>query len=248
MAAVNNGFSAITLNWKSILKNMRIFQVYTPEGHYILNSSTQDVTIPQNYPPPLPVIVMQFVKLNIWDVTNLFLRELVKPKVMKFLLVGSIVNIRQKLPWYYDTCSKCGKRINIVPKPNHSCTAPDKISESVVIQCKDARCNNSDFRPVTMYITPINIQDDNGTIRLSLFDREAKKLFNISRRQKLFPNQINVLKNHKFVFLVDITSYNVNNYNNIYTNVKLTEDVIQSVSLNQVPLESDDVVHNVQKV
>ncbi|CAH1424229.1 unnamed protein product [Lactuca virosa] len=72
---------------------------------------------------------------------------------------------------------------------------------------------------------------------------------------------MNVLKNRKFAFLVDITSYNVNNYNNIYTVVKLTEDVsivsqlesklelmsTQSVSLNEVPLESDDVVQNVQK-
>ena len=35
---------------------------------------------------------------------------------------------------------------------------------------------------------------------------------------------MNALKNRKFVFLVDITSYNVTNYNNIYTVVKLTED------------------------
>nr|KAJ0227698.1 hypothetical protein LSAT_V11C100012210 [Lactuca sativa] len=72
---------------------------------------------------------------------------------------------------------------------------------------------------------------------------------------------MNVLNNRKFAFLVDITSYNVTNYNNIYTVVKLTEDVsivseleskpelmsVQSVSLNEVPLESDDVVQNVQK-
>ncbi|CAH1435945.1 unnamed protein product [Lactuca virosa] len=78
---------------------------------------------------------------------------------------------------------------------------------------------------------------------------------------ELFPNQMNVLKNRKFAFLVDITAYNVTNYNNIYTVVKLTEDVsivselesklelmsVQSVPLNEVPLESDDVVQNVQK-
>nr|KAJ0211665.1 hypothetical protein LSAT_V11C400186530 [Lactuca sativa] len=77
----------------------------------------------------------------------------------------------------------------------------------------------------------------------------------------LFPNQMNVLKNRKFAFLVDITSYNVINYNNIYTVVKLTEDVstvsdlesklevmsVQSVSLNEVPLQSDDVVQTVEK-
>ncbi|CAH1426301.1 unnamed protein product [Lactuca virosa] len=77
----------------------------------------------------------------------------------------------------------------------------------------------------------------------------------------LFPNQINVLKNRNFAFLVEIKPYNGNNYNNIYTTVKLTENVsivsqleskielmsTQSVSLNQVPLESDEAVQNVQK-
>ncbi|CAH1441399.1 unnamed protein product [Lactuca virosa] len=149
--------------------------------------------------------------------------EITEPiKEMKFLLVASIVNIRQNLPWY---------------------------------------------------IIPINVQDCTGTIGLTLFDREAKRLLNISAYElkkihdaagdsdALFPMQLNVLKNRKFGFVVDITEYNVNNYNNIYTVLRVTEDMsivseleskielmsIQSVSLNQVALESDDVVQPVQK-
>ncbi|CAI9259792.1 unnamed protein product [Lactuca saligna] len=149
--------------------------------------------------------------------------EITEPiKEMKFLLVASIVNIRQNLPWY---------------------------------------------------IIPINVQDCTGTIGLTLFDREARRLLNISAYElkkihdaagdsdALFPMQLNVLKNRKFGFVVDITEYNVNNYNNIYTVLRVTEDMsivceleskielmsIQSVSLNQVALESDDVVQPVQK-
>ncbi|CAH1447551.1 unnamed protein product [Lactuca virosa] len=93
------------------------------------------------------------------------------------------------------------------------------------------------------------------SIEMIVMDEEA------GDSMQLFPNQMNVLKNRKFAFLVDITSYNVNNYNNIYNVVKITKDVdivshleskleiltTQSVSLNEVPLESDDVVQNVQK-
>nr|KAJ0221295.1 hypothetical protein LSAT_V11C200054020 [Lactuca sativa] len=149
--------------------------------------------------------------------------EITKPiKEMKFLLVASIVNIRRNLPWY---------------------------------------------------IIPINVQDCTRTIGLTLFDREAKRLLNISAYELkkihdaagdsdgLFPMQLNVLKNSKFGFLVDITEYNVNNYNNIYTVLRVAEDMsivseleskielmsIQSVSLNQVALESDDVVQPVQR-
>ncbi|XP_052625005.1 uncharacterized protein LOC122196646 [Lactuca sativa] len=200
--------------------------------------------------------------------------EITKPlKEMKFLLVVSIVNIRQNLPWYYDACYKCGRRINNVPKTNLSYTAPGKMEDSVVIKCKNAASNDSNFHTVIKYIIPINVQDHTGTIRFTLFDREAKRLLDISAFElkkiheeaddslELYPNQMNALKNRKFVFLVDITSYNVTNYNNIYTVVKLTEDEsvvlelesklelmsVQSVSLNEVPLESDDVVQNVQK-
>nr|KAJ0210316.1 hypothetical protein LSAT_V11C400181800 [Lactuca sativa] len=149
--------------------------------------------------------------------------EITEPiKEMKFLLVASIVNIRQNLPWY---------------------------------------------------IIPINVQDCAGTIGLTLFDREAKRPLNISAYELkkiheaagdsdgLFPMQLNVLKNRKFGFVVDIIEYNVNNYNNIYTVLRVIEDMsivfeseskielmsIQSVSLNQVALESDDVVQPVQK-
>ncbi|CAH1417941.1 unnamed protein product [Lactuca virosa] len=194
--------------------------------------------------------------------------EITEPlKEMKFLLVGSIVNIRQNLPWYYEACYKCGSRVNNVPKTNLSYTAPDKMEDSVVIKCKNAACNDSNFHTVIKYIIPINVQDHTGTIGLTLFDREAKRLLDISAFElkkiheaagdslHLFPNQINDLKNRKFAFLVDITSYNVINYNNIYTVVKLTKmsplfrtwKSVQSVSLNEVPLQSDDVVQTVEK-
>nr|KAJ0227692.1 hypothetical protein LSAT_V11C100006390 [Lactuca sativa] len=196
--------------------------------------------------------------------------EITEPiKEMKFLLVAFIVNIRQNLPWYYEACKKCGKKIIPVPKTNHSYTKPEGISETMVVECTNAQCKKSEFQ----YIIPINVQDCTGTIGLTLFDREARRLLNISAYElkkiddaagdsdALFPMQLNVLKNRKFAFVVDITEYNVNNYNNIYTVLRVTEDMsivseleskielmsIQSVSLNQVALESNDVVQPVQK-
>ncbi|CAI9261410.1 unnamed protein product [Lactuca saligna] len=196
--------------------------------------------------------------------------EITEPiKEMKFLLVASVVNIRQNLPWYYEACKKCGKKIIPVPKTNHSYTNPEGISETMVVECTNAQCKKSEFQ----YIISINVQDCTGTIGLTLFDREARRLLNISAYElkkihdatgdsdALFPMQLNVLKNRKFGFVVDITEYNVNNYNNIYTVLRVTEDMSivceleskielmsnQSVSLNQIALESDDVVQPVQK-
>nr|KAJ0224300.1 hypothetical protein LSAT_V11C100011080 [Lactuca sativa] len=147
---------------------------------------------------------------------------------MKFLLVASIVNIRQNLPWYYEACKKCGKKIIPVPKANHSYTNPEGISETMVVECTNAQCKKSEFQ----FIIPINVQDCIGTIGLTLFYREARRLLNISSYElkkihdaagdsdALFPMQLNVLKNRKFGFVVDITEYNVNNYNNIYVTAR----------------------------
>ncbi|CAI9293027.1 unnamed protein product [Lactuca saligna] len=133
--------------------------------------------------------------------------------------------------------------------------------KSILKKCDDFSGPVNGF----MYIIPINVQDCTGTIGLTLFDREARRLLNISAYElkkihdaagdsdALFPMQLNVLKNRKFGFVVDITEYNVNNYNNIYTELHnicplfVNWKSIQSVSLNQVALESDDVVQPVQK-
>ena len=70
---------------------------------------------------------------------------------MKFLLVASIVNIRQNLPWYYEACKKCGKKIIPVPKANHSYTNPEGISETMVVECTNAQCKKSKFQSVIKY-------------------------------------------------------------------------------------------------
>ncbi|KAL7601710.1 hypothetical protein Lser_V15G22262 [Lactuca serriola] len=83
--------------------------------------------------------------------------EITEPiKEMKFLLVASIVNIRQNLPWYYEACKKCGKKIIPVPKANHSYTNPEGISETMVVECTNAQCKKSDNKlPTVELIDPI---------------------------------------------------------------------------------------------
>nr|KAJ0210260.1 hypothetical protein LSAT_V11C400157200 [Lactuca sativa] len=292
-------------NLESVHLNVTIFGSRAHEMSHYLKSNTTITCV---------VIVMQFVKLNVWngigqaqshfDVTKMFINsDIVEINEFKKELKANnkgcmseksitalpsystsyiddfkgdfpLKNCLQNLPWYYDACYKCGRRINNVPKTNLSYTAPGKMEDSVVIKCKNAACNDSSFHTVIKYIIPINVQDHTDTIGFTLFDREAKRLLDISafelkkkymKSLELYPNHMNVLKNRKFAFLVDVTSYNVTNYNNIYTVVKLTKDesvvlelesklefmvnnvlIVQSVSLNEVPLESDDVVQYVQ--
>nr|KAJ0202745.1 hypothetical protein LSAT_V11C500241980 [Lactuca sativa] len=229
------------------------------------------------------VIVMQFVKLNIWDGVGQAKSHF---EVTKMFINSDIVEINEykKRLKSDDNLGKSEKSITSLQSYSSSyindfkgtfplktiCEITEPLKEMkflLVASIVNIRQN------LHWYIIPINVQDGTGTIGLTLFDRKAKRLLDISAYElkkiheaagdsdALFPMQLNVLKNRKFAFLVDITKYNVNNYNNIYTILKLTEDVsivselesklelmsIESVSLNQVSLESDDVVQPVQK-
>nr|KAJ0191628.1 hypothetical protein LSAT_V11C800412130 [Lactuca sativa] len=66
---------------------------------------------------------------------------------------------------------------------NHSYIDPEKISETVVVECTNPHCKKFEFHTVIKYIIPINVQDCTGTIGLTLFYREAKRLLNIKSSQ-----------------------------------------------------------------
>nr|KAJ0190881.1 hypothetical protein LSAT_V11C800442120 [Lactuca sativa] len=201
--------------------------------------------------------------------------EITEPLMqMKFLFVASIFNIRQNLPWYYESCNKYGKKNN-----------PSSQTQSFLYRPRQ------NFRKLSCLLYKSNqCTRWYWHHRIDSFDREAKRLLDISAYELkkihealyyiihilkseninfffnllkfilhaidsdgLFPMQLNVLKNRKFGFLVDITSYNVEDLSiisELESKIELMIHnilLIHSVSLNQVSLESDDVVQPVQK-
>ncbi|CAI9286587.1 unnamed protein product [Lactuca saligna] len=288
MAAVTNGFSytghkqTLTLDWKSILKKCddfsgpvngfmfvdfnsiieqtcpkdTFFDVIghivsfrpleisnpVPSKHYIkvtlsnLDSVHLKVTIfgsqayqiseylKNNPTVNFVVIVMQFLKLNIWNGLGEAKSHF---EVTKLFINSDIYEINE-----FKNKLKCHDNFGITEK---SITTLQSYSSSYTDDFK----GNFPLKTICEITEPIKAGDSDA----------------------LFPMQLNVLKNRKFGFVVDITEYNVNNYNNIYTVLRVTEDMSivceleskielmsnQSVFLNQVALESDDVVQPVQK-
>ncbi|CAH1434000.1 unnamed protein product [Lactuca virosa] len=271
---------------RSVHLNVTIFGSQAHQMSQYLKSNTTVTCV---------VIVMQFVKLNVWngigqsqshfDVTKMFINsDIVEinhfKKELKAdnnggMLEKSITTLPSYSSSYMDDFKGKFplKTVCEITKPlKRFFEIGNEISISW-FNCEYKTKSTLVLRSVLQMWKQVNVQDHTGTIGLTLFDREAKRLLDISAFElkkiheaagdslHLFPNQMNVLKNRKFAFLVDITSYNVINYNNIYTVVKLTEDVsivsdlesklevisVQSVSLNEVPLQSDDVVQTVEK-
>ncbi|CAH1416254.1 unnamed protein product [Lactuca virosa] len=133
------------------------------------------------------VIILQFARLNVYngipsvnnyfDHTRMFINADL-PEIVAFtdrsgnlsLLVQ--FTIRQDIDWYYDACSNCGKKVD----RRDVFSGPDSGDASVVVECSTDKCKKKEISSAPRYKIPIRVQDDSGTITLTLFDRDAYRL------------------------------------------------------------------------
>ncbi|CAI9304066.1 unnamed protein product [Lactuca saligna] len=103
---------------------------------------------------------------------------------------------------------------------------PDSGDASVVLKCNGDNCKNKKISSVPRYKIHIRVQDDSGTITLTLFDRDAyrlvkkhardliEKIKQVGDNPRLYPYDLKCLEHKKMAFKVDVNSFNVsNNYN-----------------------------------
>ncbi|CAH1423090.1 unnamed protein product [Lactuca virosa] len=159
--------------------------------------------------------------LNNYEVKNVV--DLIEPQeVGQYIIVGTIYGIRQDIDWYYDACTNCGKKV----ETRDVFSGPDSGDASVVVKCYGDKCINKKISSVPRYKIPIRVQDDSGTITLTLFDRDAYRLVKKRARDliekikqagdnpRLYPYDLKCLEHKKMAFKVDVNSFNVsNNYN-----------------------------------
>ncbi|CAI9272032.1 unnamed protein product [Lactuca saligna] len=136
--------------------------------------------------------------LNNYKVKNVV--DLIEPQeVGQYIIVGTIYGIRQDIDWYYDACTNCGKKV----QTEDLFSGADSGDASVVLKCNGDNCKNKTISSVPRYKIPIRVQDDSGTITLTLFDRDAYRI--VKKRAR---DLIDKIKQ------IDVNSFNVsNNYN-----------------------------------
>ncbi|CAH1421568.1 unnamed protein product [Lactuca virosa] len=149
--------------------------------------------------------------------------DLLEPQeVGKFIIVGTIYGIRQDIDWYYDACSNCGKKVD----RRDVFSGPDSGDASVVVECSTDKCKKKEISSAPRYKIPIRVQDDSGTITLTLFDRDAyrlvkqraseliEKIKQAGDNPRMYPYDLKCLVHKKMAFKIDVNRFNVsNNYN-----------------------------------
>ncbi|CAI9265444.1 unnamed protein product [Lactuca saligna] len=159
--------------------------------------------------------------LNNYKVKNVV--DLIEPQeVGQYIIVGTIYGIRQDIDWYYDGCTNCRKKV----QTEDLFSGADSGDASVVLKCNGDNCKNKTISSVPRYKIPIRVQDDSGTITLTLFDRDAYRIVKKRARDlidkikqagdnpRLYPYDLKCLEHKKMAFKIDVNSFNVsNNYN-----------------------------------
>nr|KAJ0223302.1 hypothetical protein LSAT_V11C200070620 [Lactuca sativa] len=128
------------------------------------------------------------------------------------------------------------KGIAEVWEPVEACTNYfGKADESDAHQTKSYECHNKNCTKTTTsvvprFMIPIRVQDNTGTITLTMFEREGRYLLKQSCKEfhgddfGLYPREINALKGLKLAFKFSVTKFNVSNKNNQYDIARISDD------------------------
>ncbi|CAH1423129.1 unnamed protein product [Lactuca virosa] len=92
-----------------------------------------------------------------------------------FVIVGTIKGILQNKTWYYKACTNCfGKAVPF----NGS---DDQQTKSYV--CHNGDCTKDTTSVVPRFMIPIRVQDNTGTLTLTMFERDGKYLLKQSPKE-----------------------------------------------------------------
>ncbi|CAI9302345.1 unnamed protein product [Lactuca saligna] len=172
------------------------------------------------------------------------------------IIVGTVKGIRQNIRWYYLACSNCKKSAREKSTSTDKVDGSHEVAEIVTYECTNQICKNIKISVIPRFKILLRVQDNTGTLTLTLFDQEAKKLFkytakelydknkNLGNNLDLYPMELKVVVDKKLAIIIDITSYNVDNKSNIYGITRLTEnaeiiDELEKKNLIPQPANSD---------
>ncbi|XP_076946929.1 uncharacterized protein LOC143618719 [Bidens hawaiensis] len=83
------------------------------------------------------------------------------------IIIGTVKAIVGNKEWYYNGCKRCSRKVSEV-----------FVDGQKVYECNIASCNSQGVIVGPRFRIPIRVQDNTGVISLTLFDRDARQLFN----------------------------------------------------------------------
>ncbi|KAL7606715.1 hypothetical protein Lser_V15G18924 [Lactuca serriola] len=104
-------------------------------------------------------------------------------------------------------------------------------------ECHNNDCTKTETSVIPRFMIPIRVQDNTGTLTLTMFERDGKYLLKKSAKDlfkktlkvlgfstAFYPGEINALKGLKLAFKISIKNFNVSKKNNQYSICRVSDD------------------------
>ncbi|XP_076911902.1 replication protein A 70 kDa DNA-binding subunit B-like [Bidens hawaiensis] len=144
-------------------------------------------------------------------------------KIKLVIILATIVYIPPVQEWHYFACGRCLKLLKL---------KSDESNDDNLYECLTEGCKDKSLLPVSRFRIHIRVRDTIGTISLTLWDKEAFKILNVTAESLVeetkgsfnIPTVFNTLLQRKYAFKIDIKEYNILKNSMNFNIAKLSED------------------------
>ncbi|XP_076887172.1 uncharacterized protein LOC143537249 [Bidens hawaiensis] len=181
-----------------LLINDYLYEVINYKKRLLEISSQVDVKVPKPVGSSMLLAVKdEFLKnfpfYSISDLCTIL-------EAKNVIIIGIVKEIVGNKEWYYNGCKRCSRKVTSV-----------FVDGVKVYECKSSSCNSLGVNARTRFRIAIRVQDTTGVVSLTLFDRDARQLFNKAA-------------GHFVTSDVEVSDYNIRNSYDVYDVSKLTDD------------------------
>ncbi|CAI9298390.1 unnamed protein product [Lactuca saligna] len=153
-----------------------------------------------------------------------------------FIIVGTIKGILQNEPWHYLACTNCNYRAFRPPGADDQPDGNGLIGATNGYECHNKDCKKTETSVIPRFMILIRVQDNTGTVTLTMFERDGKYLLKKSANElfkkavqlgfgtAFYPGEINALKGLKLAFKISIKNFNISKKNNQYSICRVSDD------------------------
>ncbi|GJZ11299.1 replication protein A 70 kDa DNA-binding subunit B [Tanacetum coccineum] len=155
------------------------------------------------------------------------------------VIVGTIIAIHEEEGWWYIGCKVCKKK---VIRSSNMVDLEAEMPKKKIDVKDDWYCTKCNVVPniKTMFRLQIRVQDETGTMSLTLWNDEVQPVVDRSAYQlcekygknaDIFPTEITALVGKRYAFKVSIDEYNAKKLLPVFTVLRLSDDpqIIESI-------------------
>ncbi|XP_035843707.1 uncharacterized protein LOC118490288 [Helianthus annuus] len=168
------------LDEEGIKLNCTLWDEYCDEMFGYIQSHKEEVHV---------VLLVQFGSFNkykgLW-------RRYVKQPVMpcEVIVVGTVLGIDDKDDWYYLGCEECNRKVETTLVIDEAEDGAEEPKVKQVLVCSNPECPKEVVGVTPIFRIPIRVQDSAAIASLTLFDREARKMFGMTAIQLLEKSKV----------------------------------------------------------